>query len=172
MLQDIKYKVAKYLLPDERNPSDYERCPECSRQMLFRDLFEHYFTEHFPVPVLKEKEQDDSRIIERERASRGDLVEDYDIHWETEEKEGSPRLPEVEQKGNTKLQHLRTYYERIQNRLESKGRVKIHDSTHIGSARGIHILRNFKSAVRRIEDDELENYEFDANGYPVIIEKK
>ena len=140
--------------------------------MLFRDLFEHYFTEHFPIVALKEKQENNSRTIQRETVSRGDLVDDYEIHWATEEKEESPRLPEVEQKANTKLQHLRTYYERIQKRLQSNDCVKIHDSTHIGSARGIHILRNFRSAVRRIEDDSLDNYEFEADDYPIVIEKK
>lgn len=159
MLQSIKYKIVDLLLPENRRPENYERCPECDRRMLYRDIFEHYFTQHFEVPVIKEKQREQSKVYEREMASRGDLVDDYEIHWDTDQSEKGVRLPDLEEKENQKLNHLRTYYHRVKEQIDANGKAVITCNTHIGSARGYHVVQNFRMAVRRIDDDSLENYE-------------
>ena len=75
---------------------------------------------------------------------------------------------------NSKFEQLKPVYNAVNNRIEQDGRAVINEKTHVGSARGAHIKRDFKKAVRRNpEGDSLDNYTIknDGNEYPIIIEE-
>lgn len=74
---------------------------------------------------------------------------------------------------NSKFDKLRPYYNAVTNRIEQDGRAIIREDTHVGSARGGHIKRHFKKAVKRAPNDSMDNYriENDGNEYPIIIEE-
>ncbi|AOV95114.1 hypothetical protein AQV86_04285 [Nanohaloarchaea archaeon SG9] len=74
---------------------------------------------------------------------------------------------------DSKFEKLRPYYNAVTSRIDQDGRAIIKENTHIGSARGGHIKRNFKKAVKRAPNDSLDNYtiENDGSEYPIIIEE-
>lgn len=157
------------------------QCPEpsCRRTMLYRDIFEHFFATHifpeYPYQVDGKEEETDSYMSHGQDFSVSDYVDDYEITWDQEE-EDEMELQEATGAQGGRAQKLRVYYEVIREKLEVQEELVIERSTHIGSTRGFHIVTKFKQAVRRIEDDSLENYEIDGDqnkgSYPVVIRAK
>lgn len=74
---------------------------------------------------------------------------------------------------NSKFEKLRPYYNAVTNKIETEDKAVIRENTHVGSARGGNIKKNFKKAVKRAPNDSLDNYkiENDGNEYPIIIEE-
>ena len=76
-----------------------------------------------------------------------------------------------EQFTGSKFQHLRPVYNAVTEKIDRNGKAIINEQTHVGSARGGDIKKDFKKAVRRVPDDTIDNYhiENDGNEYPIVI---
>lgn len=152
--------------------------PECSRLMLYRDIWEHFFATHifpeYPYQVDGKQEETDVNHSHREDLSVSDYVDNYELDRDQEE-DREFEIQEATGGQGGRAQKLKVYYEVIQEKLED-GELVIEKTTHIGSTRGFDILRKFKQAVRRVPDDSLENYEIEGadnyGSYPVVIRAK
>lgn len=155
-------------------------CRVCGKnriQKKYPDLYRHLWHEHHREDEGENtKETNGSTQGSHDDFSVGDYVDDYSLP----DSGSSEKAVEIQEpsggQSHAKMQHLRRYYGIIQERIESNGKFEIQRTTHIGSARGAGILQNFKSAVRRIDDDELSNYNIKNDGnhgrYPIVIRRR
>jgi len=74
---------------------------------------------------------------------------------------------------DSNFEQLRPIYNAINQKIEDEDRAVINRKTHVGTSRGGDIKKDFKKAVRRAPNDNLDNYKIknDGNGYPIIIEE-
>lgn len=153
-------------------------CNFCAKNLIqkkYPDLYRHVWG-HYPRGKTKDNQEKtrDSCQDYRKPVNVGDYVDDYDVKRPEAEDEGL-ELQEPTGGTDSRLSRLRVYYREINTMIEENGRAIIHGSTHIGSARGGHIKQNFKSAVRRIPGESLEDFEIENDGsgdYPIIIKRR
>jgi len=184
-LEKLERKVKDWLarrVGATRRPEIDERirCPEpsCSRVMLYRDIFEHFFAAHifpeYPYQVDGKEEETTGNNTHGTDFSVSDYVDDYDLDRPEEEDQGI-ELQEATGGQGGRAQKLRVYHGVITDRIEEEGELVIKSTTHIGSTRGFDIIRKFKQAVRRIPNDSLDNYEIEGDenygSYPVKVRR-
>jgi hypothetical protein len=76
---------------------------------------------------------------------------------------------------NSNFDQLRPVYNWVKARIDRSENdlARIEKDDHVGSTKGIHIVQDFKKAVRRAEEDSIENYSLDENeNYPMSIKEK
>lgn len=155
------------------------KCRFCGRdriQKKYPDLYRHIWGNHYGVVEEETSENERATVShDHDEFSVGDYVEDYSLDRPESDTEEVNIQDPSGSSNSSKLNHLMIYYRRITQGIEENGSFHINSRTHIGSARGGHIKQNFKMAVRRIEDDSLENYQIENDGggdYPIIIERR
>lgn len=101
---------------------------------------------------------------------RAELMEH--MYHETRKRLSQERKEEI-QAHNSNFDQLRPVYNKVTGDIEESDRCVIDEHTHVGSTRGGHVKKDFKRAVRRAPNDNLDNYNIknDGNGYPIIIEE-
>lgn len=150
-------------------------CTKNGIQKKYPDLYRHVWG-HYPRGKTEDspKKQSKDSVDSRKSVSIGDYVDDYDLE-QPETDDEDLELQEPTGGVDSRLSRLRIYHREITTMIEENGRAIIHGSTHIGSCRGGHIKQNFKSAVRRIPGESLDNYEIENDGsgeYPIVIQRK
>lgn len=155
------------------------KCRFCGRgriQKKYPDLYRHIWSNHYGVGEGETVENENgSSVSSRNRVRKRDLLDDYSLDRPEDDSEEVDIQDPSGSSNSSKLNHLMIYYRRITQGIEENGCFRITSTTHIGSARGGHIKQNFKMAVRRVEDDSLENYKISKDGggdYPIIIERR
>lgn len=173
-----KDAVSEWFSEDEDDGEILYSCNYCNRGGMKRweDKVEHEEAQHKSSNEEKSKDGNNRSGYESEPSSvRGDLVDDYEIDWDIEDEDDDIQIQEATGSGKSgKLQKLMRYYNRVIDVINRDGRIVIRRDTHVGSARGFDVKKNFVKAVKRHPDDELKNYDFvrDKKGsYPVIIER-
>lgn len=76
---------------------------------------------------------------------------------------------------NSNFDQLRPVYNWVRGRIERSENdlARIEKDDHVGSTKGIHIVQDFKKAVRRAQEDSIDNYQLDENeNYPMSIKKR
>lgn len=168
MLERIRsWIIERYDLKKTHEVDDRVRCPhpECSRKMLYRDIFEHFFATHifpeYPYQVDRKPEETTTHISSESKFSVSDYVDDYDI--DREEDQGDEleiQDPTGGQDQEIRRKRLRKNWKPYLEKLRSEGRVEIGPREKpLGDKgpRGSDAARKLKSQVKRIEDDlELE----------------
>jgi len=140
-----------------------KRCPhpECSRVMLYRDIFEHFFATHifpeYPYQVDRKQEETTGNNIHGDDFSVSDYVEDYEIGWDQEEDEGLELQEATGGKDKSvEKARIRKRWKPYIQELRKKGRV------HIGprekplgkkGPRGSDAAQKMASAIRRLDVD-------------------
>jgi len=147
-------------------------CGSGPMQKKYPDLYRHIFKEHYRVTEEESKEEQGAGAEEIHNSVRmRDLLDEYSLE-RPEESTEEVELQDPEGGEDSRLNHLKRYYLVIQEEVEKADKFVIRRETHIGSIRGGHILQKFRSAVRRIPDDSLSNWEIENEGtgeYPIVI---
>ena len=154
MLEELKEKL-RNLFPDDPYPAIDDRvpCPECGRQMLYRDIWEHFFIQHLNVRELYNTEEKVEGRTEKKVRLR-DLLDNYEVD-RTEQDLGPDTDIEIQSpKGSSKSldkDRLRNKWRPFLQRLEEQGQVEISTSQHFNGLRGHHIAQRFKQVAYRLE---------------------
>lgn len=171
-VRSVNWNVFRNTETKKRVERTHWKCFVCGKTM-HRGIKSDHLRSHHP-----EEDDSENRNVSQSSesfVSRGDLVDDYEIDWDTDEEDQGIELQEPTGRKSVDPERCAVYC-RVTRVLDSQhGQYSIRDKTHIGSYRGGHILQRFKSLVRRHPEDELDNYriENDGNGkYPIVIERK
>lgn len=158
MLDILKDILRKYLAEDPYPAiDDRVPCPECGREMLYRDVWEHFFITHLN---LREKlsdnngQSDSSASSDRNKVRKRDLLDSYEIE-RPEEDLGPERDLELQDPsgGSNRVnrEQLKNKWRPFIQRLRKKEELKVDTNEHFRGLRGHHIAQRFKQVAYRLE---------------------
>jgi len=138
---------------------DRVRCPDpgCSKRMLYRDVFEHFFATHifpeYPYQVDRKPEETTGNMSSGDDFSVSDYVDDYEIDRDQEEGQ-EIELQEPTGGHTAKRDRLRKRWKPYLRELKSEGQVRIGPREKpLGKhgPRGSDAARKLKSAIKRLD---------------------
>lgn len=160
MLDILKDILRKYL-DDDPYPEIDDRvpCPECSRQMLYRDVWEHFFITHLN---LREKlsdnngQSDSSVSSARDKVRKRDLLDSYELERPEEDIGPEQDLELQDPTGSSNSvnkEQLQNKWRPFVQRLRREEELTIDTNEHFRGLRGHHIALRFKQVAYRLEID-------------------
>lgn len=158
MLDILKDILSSYL-QDDPYPEidDRVNCPECGRQMLWRDIWEHFFITHLNlrerVSDISDKEED-SVSSDRNKVRKRDLLDSYELERPEEDIGPEQDLELQEPSGGSHRvdrERLRNRWQPYLNRLRREEELRVGTNEHFGKLRGHDIALRFKQVAYRLE---------------------
>jgi len=158
MLDILKDILSKYLQEDPYPAiDDRVPCPECGRQMLYRDVWEHFFITHLN---LREKlsdtngHSDSSASSDRNKVRKRDLLDSYELERPEEDIGPEQDLQLQDPTGSSNSvnrEQLKNKWRPFIQELRREEELKVSTDEHFRGLRGHHIAQRFKQVAYRLE---------------------
>lgn len=156
MLEILKNILLKYLEDDSYlEIDDRVKCPDCSRKMLYRDIWEHFFIKHLKLRELVEETEDHTRSSSSDRKVRKrDLLDSYEL--DRSEKDIGPdqdiQLQDPAGSSNrVNREQLKNKWRPFIQRLRREEELKVDTHEHFRGLRGHDIALRFKQVAYRLD---------------------
>lgn len=148
----------------ETLPEKYDQVecphPDCSREMYYRDMFEHFFATHifpeYPYQLGEKTEETTNHTHDSQDFSVSDYVDDYELKRDQEEDDKGIEIQEATGGKNVELQkkRIRKKWETYIERLRAEDEIVIqHREKPLGpkGPKGWDAALKFTSDLKRLD---------------------
>lgn len=125
------------------------RCPNCGKVMHESVAHQHVLSHQ-----EEEEEEEDGSVFVEKGSVKGELLDDYELDREKEEKEESILNKELSSKDrDLERVRLKAFWAEELFELERRGKVSWGKNEHKGSLRGADIMLKFLQDFKRLDED-------------------